>query len=293
MSTPAAASSAPTAPRASLRTPQFRANLARRVLTAVVALPALLAIFFVGPPGLGVAVVGLLLVLGLVEFYDLLAARGLEPLRKTGVVLLVVIFAEELQPALQAPAVWPLVALILFSSTLHRAGDLAQAVPSAAPTRRGAAHLGAHGGSMAGLLLLPPIWQGPWRVVLLMAIVMSADCAAFFVGHAFGRHKLAPRLSPGKTVEGALGGLAGGLAGALLARTFGLPWLDATAAALIGVVVAALGTLGDLSESLLKRWAGVKDSGTLFPGHGGVLDRLDSLLFGAPVLYYYFSLRLG
>jgi phosphatidate cytidylyltransferase len=263
------------------------------VLTAAVALPALLAVFFVGPPPLGVAVIGLFLVLGLVEFYELLRARGLQPLRKTGVVLLAVIFAEELYPALQAPAVWPLVALILFTSTLQRARDLAQAVPSAAGTLLGAAYLGALGGSMAGLLLLPPLWQGPRRVLLLMAIVMGADCLAFFTGHAFGRHKLAPRLSPGKTVEGALGGLAGGLAGALLVRAYQMPWLDLWAAAALGVIVAALGTLGDLSESLLKRWAGVKDSGTLFPGHGGVLDRLDSLLFGAPVLYYYFSLFPG
>ena len=109
-------------------------------------------------------------------------------------------------------------------------------------------------------------------------------------GTRVGRHRLAPLVSPGKTVEGAIGGLVGGVAGALAvapARAAG-PRPARTRCGL-GVAVAAMGIVGDLDESLLKRWAGVKDSGTLFPGHGGMLDRLDSLLFGAPVLYYYFE----
>jgi phosphatidate cytidylyltransferase len=276
--------------RPGLRSPQFRANLRRRVVTAFIALPALLAVVFVGPPLLGVTVLGLFLLLGLLEFYALLDARGLAPLRATGVVLLGVIFAEETHPATLAPPLWPLVALVLLAATLRRAGDLAQTVPAAAATLLGAIYLGALGGSMAGLLLIEPVWHGPWRLLLLMAIVMAADTAAFFVGHAFGRRRLAPALSPGKTVEGALGGLVGGVVGALLVRAYGLPWLELWIAVALGATVAALGTLGDLLESLLKRWAGVKDSGALFPGHGGVLDRLDSLLFGAPVLYYYFLL---
>src|SRR5262249_18467098 len=129
---------------------------------------------------------------------------------------------------------------------------------------------------------------GPWRVTLLLAIIMASDTLAYFVGHAWGRRSLAPVVSPSKTVEGAMGGLVGGVLGALAVRSLGLPGLPVLHAAALGVVVAALGIVGDLDESLLKRWAGVKDSGTLFPGHGGMLDRLDSLLFGAPVLYYYF-----
>ena len=87
----------------------------------------------------------------------------------------------------------------------------------------------------------------------------------------------------------ALGGLAGGVLGALVVRHLGLPDLSPLHAVGLGAAVAAMGIVGDLDESLMKRWAGVKDSGTLFPGHGGMLDRLDSLLFGAPVLYYYFQ----
>jgi phosphatidate cytidylyltransferase len=124
-----------------------------------------------------------------------------------------------------------------------------------------------------------------------MATIMVADTFAYFFGHAFGRHKLAPRISPGKTVEGGLAALVGGVLAALAVRQLGLPSLPLLDTVLLGLGVTILGTLGDLFESLLKRWAGVKDSGTLFPGHGGALDRLDSLLFGAPVLYYYLLYR--
>jgi phosphatidate cytidylyltransferase len=153
-----------------------------------------------------------------------------------------------------------------------------------------AAYLGGLGGSIAALRVLPPAELGPWRLLLLLAIVMGADTAAFFVGSAVGRHKLAPAISPGKTVEGLFGGLAGGVIGALAVRWAGLRALPLGHAVALGLGVAALGTAGDLAESLLKRWAGVKDSGRLFPGHGGMLDRLDSLLFAGPVLYYYFVL---
>jgi len=136
--------------------------------------------------------------------------------------------------------------------------------------------------------VLPPADLGAWRLLLLLAIVMGADTAAFFVGSALGRHKLAPAISPGKTVEGLVGGLAGGILGALAVRWIGLKALPLAHAVVLGFLGAALGAAGDLAESLIKRWSGVKDSGSLFPGHGGMLDRLDSLLLAGPVLYYYF-----
>src|SRR5262249_29822518 len=154
--------------------------------------------------------------------------------------------------------------------------ELEASVPSAAATLLLAAYVGPLAGSLAGLRLLPPVEVGPVRILLLLGIVMGSDTASFFVGHALGRRKLAPRLSPKKTVEGAVGGLLGGVLGALGVRFGGLasmPFLHAVALGLFG---SLLGQAGDLFESLLKRWAGVKDSGTLFPGHGGMLDRLDS-----------------
>ena len=273
------------------RGPEFWGNLARRVGTAAVALPALLALMFLAPPVAMVAVVALASFLGLWEFNALLSARGIRPFRLTGGLIALGVFAEVV--AVDAPALWavpvlPIALLILLGAMLQRADDIPSAVPAAAATLLGACYLGGLGGALAALRALPPADVGAWRLTLLLAVIMSADTLAFFFGSAFGRHKLAPRISPGKTLEGLAGGFLGGILAALVVRRLGLPHLPLVDAIALGAVVAGLGVVGDLAESLLKRWAGVKDSGALFPGHGGMLDRLDSLLFGAPVLYYYF-----
>jgi phosphatidate cytidylyltransferase len=138
--------------------------------------------------------------------------------------------------------------------------------------------------AIAGLARTRESSLGPAGVLSLFALVWAADIAAYFVGRAFGRHKLAPAVSPGKTWEGFGGGLAGSLAAGVVAGWLLLPaprpwagWLALCAA------TAVISVIGDLFESLLKRLVGVKDSGDLLPGHGGVLDRVDSLLAAAPL----------
>jgi phosphatidate cytidylyltransferase len=264
-------------------------DLGRRVATAAVALPLLLAGLLLGPPILAVAIVAAAALLGAIELFSLLSRGGIAPLRATGFVLLAMVFVEVARPGGGLPgSAWPLALVVLLGSMLVRSRDIALAVPSGAATLLTAGYLGGLGGSIAALRVLAPLEEGGWRMLLLLAIVMAADTAAFFVGSALGRHKLAPAISPGKTVEGMVGGLAGGVLGALAVRWTGLHSLPIAHAVGLGLLAAALGTVGDLAESLLKRWAGTKDSGALFPGHGGMLDRLDSLLFAAPVLYYYF-----
>jgi phosphatidate cytidylyltransferase len=267
--------------------PGFGSNLARRGLTALVALPLLLLALFRGPSALFLAIVATAIAIGFCEFMALLRARGQQPLRLGGALLTGALFTDAALPLGLGVPLWPAAALLLLAFALVRR-EIEEAVPAAAGTLLGAVYLGGLGGTIAALRILEPAAAGAWRVCLLLAIIMAADTVAYFVGHAFGRHRLAPRLSPGKTVEGAFGGLLGGVAGALAVRALGLPELPLLHAVGLGLMVAALGVAGDLDESLLKRWAGVKDSGALFPGHGGMLDRLDSLLFGAPVLYYYF-----
>jgi phosphatidate cytidylyltransferase len=267
----------------------FGANLAHRVATALVALPLLVVVLFLGPPWVGVALVGAAALLGLFEFFRLVRARQLAPMRLTGLVFAAAMFLDVVFPGRQAPPLWPLGAVLLLGATLLPGRGLVDSAPSAALTLLGAVYVGALGGCIAALRVLEPRGDGAWRVVLLLAIIMVADTCAFFAGHALGRRRLAPALSPGKTVEGAAGGLCGGVLGAFAVRALGLPWLPPVDTLILGTLVAGAGIVGDLVESLLKRWAGVKDSGSLFPGHGGMLDRLDSLLFGAPILYYYFS----
>lgn len=125
-----------------------------------------------------------------------------------------------------------------------------------------------------------------WLFVIML-IVMTNDSAAYYTGSAFGKHRLYPLVSPKKSIEGACGGLIGGLCGALLAKFTFFPHLSFGDAAITALVIGVVGQAGDLFESLLKRSFGVKDSGTIIPGHGGVLDRLDSILFAAPITYYY------
>lgn len=128
--------------------------------------------------------------------------------------------------------------------------------------------------------------EGLWWAVWVIGGVWVNDTMAYIVGRLFGRHKLIPRISPGKTWEGTVGGIlattvASGLAGPLI---LGLAWAPSC---LLGALIGMAGSIGDLVESYLKRAAGVKDSGRLLPGHGGVLDRIDSLLFVAPLVYYF------
>jgi phosphatidate cytidylyltransferase len=143
--------------------------------------------------------------------------------------------------------------------------------------------------SIAGLVVLVPVWLAlvrlhalaPHLMLFLVLLVVAADVGAYFSGRAFGTHKLAPQVSPGKTWEGVYGGLA---AAALLA-VIGVYWFTFSAPAFVAlcVVVAIASIVGDLTESLFKRHAGLKDSGGLLPGHGGVLDRVDSVTAAAPV----------
>lgn len=226
--------------------------------------------------------------IGLWELFEMLAAGGLVPFRVIGAGCAAVLFVTIAIPGFVAAPALPAVAIGVATAALLRAGEMPRSVPAAAATLFAATYVGALGATIAALRTLVPEEDGAWRVLLLLAIVMSSDTFAYFAGSAFGRHKLAPRVSPGKTIEGLAGGVLGGVVAALVVRHFGLPSVPMTAAVVLGIVVAVVGVTGDLVESLFKRWSGVKDSGRLFPGHGGMLDRLDSLLFGAPVLYYYF-----
>ncbi len=149
--------------------------------------------------------------------------------------------------------------------------------------------------ALAGLLALVPAWlalvrlrfdlpRGAQWMLFALVLVFSADTGAFFAGRRFGRLRLAPAVSPGKTWEGVLGGAAAGVLVAVAgSRWFGVPMRCFVPLCLAAVIFSII---GDLTESLLKRFAGVKDSGTLFPGHGGVMDRIDSVTGAAPVLLF-------
>lgn len=140
---------------------------------------------------------------------------------------------------------------------------------------------------MAHLILLRQTVSGVLWVFFVLILAFAGDIAAFYVGRQFGKRKLYPEVSPAKTVEGTVGLVIGSVVGCLVFRQLFFQTLPVGHAVVLGVVGSALGQVGDLCESVLKRAAGVKDSGALFPGHGGILDRLDCLMFIFPFVYYY------
>lgn len=181
------------------------------------------------------------------------------------------------------------VLLIVPAAYLFSRADLGEALPACAVSVLSILYIGMLGGAVLRLRLdFDPV--GAKLVFFLLLVVWLGDAGAYYVGRAFGKHKLSPRVSPKKTIEGGVGGVTASLVVATVIhftffREFPLP--HALACALL---LAVAGVLGDLAESMWKRSAAVKDSGTLIPGHGGFLDRFDSILFTAPILYSYWFL---
>ena len=142
------------------------------------------------------------------------------------------------------------------------------------------------GWSLSHLVILRNLPDGKWYILFLCAIVWVGDTLAMYVGKIIGRHKMSPTISPGKTWEGSAGGIIGGLITAAVSRTYLLPQLSLRQCLILALFLSIMAQISDLGESMIKRYTGVKDSGELIPGHGGLLDRIDSLLFAAPTFVY-------
>ena len=271
-------------------------ELARRIAFAVIAAPLAIAVVWFGDAALA-TLLGIVAALGAWEFYRIVAAGGAQPLAGAGIV------AAAVLPLLvhahyRAVFTTPSVVGVLF----------ALGVLAAAIWRRGVAGkpLGATAATVFGVLYVAvPLCYGyalryhdyavgraAGTAVIMLPVLLTwaSDIGAYAVGRMIGRHKLIPSVSPGKTVEGALGALVTTVLVALLYERFVLrpyaqlamaPWWSVA----FGLVISVAAQVGDLAESLLKREAGVKDSSHLLPGHGGILDRFDSLFFVLPVSY--------
>lgn len=249
--------------------------LKQRIVTAVVALAALGLVLFVFPPFAAELVIALVIMAGAWEWSAFLATRSVMlrivyvSLISAGMAAVNLAWPDPVMPVLQLALVWWLLALVwtfLF------------------PTRIPVAWRW-----LCGAFVLIPLYAAlvmlyelsPLVLLLSLLIVWAADIGAYFAGKRFGRVKLAPKISPGKTWEGVLGGLVFVVVLILVIRI----WIDVNLAALVPfcLAVAGVSIVGDLTVSMFKRTAGLKDSGTLFPGHGGVLDRIDSVAAAAPL----------
>ncbi|HWR17595.1 MAG TPA: phosphatidate cytidylyltransferase [Terriglobales bacterium] len=294
----------------------------KRVLTAIVLIPVVLLAVFRAPSWLFAALVGAVALLATREFVDLAKHYNVTPFRMPTYAGIALMFLALIVRAFQAQT--PTLAtealfLIVFTAFAFGAfiylvvgmmrRDLATSYPAAAASFFALGYCG------VPLLLLANVrqqWAGAFLILYLFLVVWTGDTAAYYVGRAIGRHKMAPRVSPGKSWEGGIASFFGSIGIGVLVFSYARPISEALLSAklieqwqgymaptppLWQVVVLSgslnvAAQLGDLVESLLKRGAGVKDSGTLLPGHGGVLDRIDALLFAVPVLWYFAALRV-
>ena len=183
---------------------------------------------------------------------------------------------------------------------LAKPEQMKKSLVTVSATVLGVVYVAVLAGCLVGVRMMPDSLTQPLTLrlsskLLLMffAMVIFADTGAYYTGRLIGRHKLAPRISPGKTIEGVVGGLVAAIAAGPLSRIVFFHEIPIVHAIVLGALIGVLGPVGDLAESMLKRGADVKDSGKLLPGHGGMLDRVDSILFCAPLLYYYSRLFIS
>ena len=255
-----------------------------RVSSGAVLVALAVAIVWFAPPWLFFLVGLILALLAVSEVVTLARASGLEvSLSAAGFAAALIVFSSGVPEMFQIVLMTVVVAVAASNLGAWRGGSAALATVAA--TLFPALYVGLPIAALLGIRTL----GGARGLFLLMLTVMVSDTSQYYTGRAFGRRPLAPIVSPKKTVEGAIGGA---VVGTLLFSIVGIWWLPQLAApfrAVLGLTIVALGIVGDLFESMLKRSAGVKDSSALIPGHGGVLDRIDALLFAAPV--YYIVLR--
>jgi phosphatidate cytidylyltransferase len=264
----------------------------RRLYAALVFIPLFYLLVRYLPP---IAFFGLVVGaswLALVELYRL----HFQPRLATMAIILGLVMTTLVLSHLQWPDVLPLHPLLVFVITatlvwyLLSKHDLSRSLVDVSVLIFGMLYIGF---TLGHLLLIRALPDGIFLIFFVLLVTWAGDTGAYYAGVSMGRTPLAPRISPNKTVEGLLGGCLLAVVIALIARAWFIPSFTIVDALVLGVMLTVAGLIGDLSESMFKRGAGVKDSGGLIPGHGGMLDRLDSLLLTAPTYYYYVTLVKG
>jgi phosphatidate cytidylyltransferase len=282
----------PVAPLPSRRAARW--GLGLRVASGVLFVPVLVLLARAG----GIAFwlfVALEVTLGLIEFYRMMRGRGLNPFQPLGVASALALLWVSYRPATPHVGFLATGVLLLVLALELRRPEARQRVEDIAVTSFGVLYVGWLSAHFVLLRELPRQIGGDYAaggsfVLLAFFITWSCDTGAYAIGRTVGRNRPWSRISPRKSVEGAIGGLAFAVAAAFIARRWFAPYLGVGDALALGLLVGVFAQVGDLVESLIKRDAAHGDSSNLIPGHGGVLDRFDSLYFAAPAVYYYLQI---
>jgi phosphatidate cytidylyltransferase len=264
----------------------------KRILTAVVVLPFLIASILIASLWwVFVLLAAAAMVLGLWEFYLLAKKLKLQPEVAAGYVAGAALITIPLQndPANVLLELFVILAVTIGTliSTTLRGAPFEKMIASVGSTLLGVLYIPLLGSHLVALRTGFPQPLSAHLLSFFFLVLMGSDVGAYYTGRALGKRKLAPSISPGKTWEGAVGGILAALAMAALAHFWFFRELPLKYMLPLAAIMAILGILGDLAESALKRGAGAKDAANILPGHGGILDRLDSLLFNAPLIYYF------
>jgi phosphatidate cytidylyltransferase len=259
----------------------------RRIYTVLLLAPLLYAVIRYLPPFAFSGVVALAGGLALFEFYRLcFSNRSHSWLMGIGLTGFTTLILGTHWPDIIVPTLLATLVGIISVPLLSRS-PLEQSLRDGAMTLLGVLYLGLTLGPLSMTRLLP---LGEWLIFFLLLVTWASDTGAYYVGTLYGRHRLAPTISPKKTVEGLVGGLISAIIVGYATRWWFLPELSGLDCLVLATLLTITGLWGDLAESAMKRSVGTKDSGGILPGHGGMLDRLDSLLFTAPAFYYYVTM---
>ena len=265
--------------------------LYKRVISGLLFLPIFYLVTWQLPPVYFTALVLVAAAVGQYEFYRMAQARGFHPQRALGTALGVLIVIWSYHPLLPDQEHFLVLSgslLLIMVARLFSSRPVDGALEDVATTFLGVFYVAM---LFAFQVVIRTGVNGKQWLVFLYFIIWASDIGAYSIGIPFGRHRLYEKVSPKKSIEGLVGALVASAGMALLCRIWFMPAIGTAEAIEIALVLSAVGTIGDLAESLFKRAVGVKDSGGIIPGHGGILDRMDSMLFAAPVLYYYLRLR--
>ncbi|MEO7540039.1 MAG: phosphatidate cytidylyltransferase [Pyrinomonadaceae bacterium] len=271
-----------------------------RLLTAAIALPILIAsiilpLYIPETVWLFVVIAALALAAGLFEYYSLTKKLELKADAAIGYLGAAALFvgfvfdAPAKSPDLLIVTLGLIVIVVLVSQTFRFQKDFSKMLAGVGVTLLGVLYIAFLGGFLIATRVGFETRPGLSTHLLgfFFLVIFGSDTGAYFMGRAIGKHKLAPAISPGKTVEGLIGGIIAGGALAALSTFWFFPELPYQFSIPLGCALAIVGVIGDLAESAMKRGSKTKDAASILPGHGGFLDRLDSLLFGAPILYYF------